>query len=217
MKQGVSFSYEEKGDYIYRNYCLNGKPDPKRRMPMVFNKNTQIYEHEFLSWENLTYCFTDYDKDEEDDYLLHHALQDNKKTSVYIWTRNVEKVLSSYDTIYKTHVEEGTNNFYRVFVMRNGKLSDYFDEDEIMDYYDEQNVPYREGTLGYLMHAEMIDLINGKTIYDKTPYSPLMDINVFHSDPVVSEYGVAGGLIAGLLFGYPIESSIEFVKKNFPY
>lgn len=210
MKNGVTFSYEISNNYILRDYLFNGNKRYDRRMPMRIKRDMPVYEHKYLSWENLTYCFVDRDSDEEDDYLLHHALQDEKKTSVIIWSRNVDDVLGAYDDRFNTYVEKKENGFYRIYVMRKGCLADYFDQDELEDYYDATGAWYNEGAYYFLMEQEMINLVNGKAFYIESAYSPLMDVE--YGDSVTRDFGGAGGLVSGLLLGYPVESSLEFIK-----
>ena len=95
-------------------------------------------------------------------------------------------------------------------------MSDYFDQEELETYYEAQRVDYNDGILDVLMNAEMIDIFKRKmSFYGTTEYFPIMMMD--GSDGIAGSYGAAGGLIAGLLFGYPAESSVSMVKQNLAF
>ena len=220
MKKGISFSKEECDGNIIRCYqkdgriCMDGNGLRKRpRMEIRYSKDTTMYSHRFLSWENLTYAYVEPGEDELDDYLLNHALQDDKKTSVAVYTRRIDEIHNTFSDEYNIEYVEEEDGFYQVFVARKGALKDYFNIEELEEYYESADVPYNEGIVDVLAGAEMIDIFLRKLdFYGTVPYYPIMDME--GGDGIGRSYGAAGGLIAGLLFGYPVESSISMVEQN---
>ncbi len=216
MKKGISFSYEEKGDYIFRIRQVDtsiAENDSNPYCLVRYKKNTKLYEHPFLSWENFTYAYCEPDEEELDDYLLNHALQDNKKTSLIVITKRKEEVFDTFSNDYNVYAEEADDGFFRIFIARKGCLADYFDKDELEDYYNYRKVRYNKDKFDYLFHSEMIDLLLCKTKYNNlVSYNPRMRMD--GKDKIATSYGSTAGLISGLLFGYPIESSISMVEDN---
>ena len=216
MKKGISFSYEENGNYIFRHYLIDksiikNEFDPK--YAVSYQKDIKLFDHPFLSWDNLSYAFCEQDEEELDDYLLNHALQDGKKTNVAVITKRKDDVINTFSKDYNIISNKLETGYHQMFVARKGCLADYFDGDELEDYYDSLNVPYKEGTFNFLLHSEMIDLFSGKVCFNTNiPYSPLMKMD--GSDGIAACYGSAAGLISGLLFGYPVESSISLVNNG---
>ena len=73
---------------------------------------------------------------------------------------------------------------------------------------------YNPGIFYSLFEDQMINLVNGKHTggYNNLPYSPIMRFD--GGDGMAACYGATGPLIAGLLLGYPIESSISLIEVN---
>ena len=121
MKKGISFSYEEKNGIVTRCYQKDGRViqnGPHPIMRIVYSLNQEIYKHPFLSWENLTYAYVEPDEEELDDYLLHHALQDDIKTSVALYTRELKLIEDTFSKDYLLEINKRDGGYYQVFIVR---------------------------------------------------------------------------------------------------
>lgn len=125
--------------------------------------------------------------------------------SDYIWGYNDNQ----YNVASK---EEWKKDYKTVFVARKGCLEDYFDIEEICDWYDDKIPSYKDGVFNYLCRTEMISVMTGgfKHPSKSTPYSPLIP---FYDNEVLRDYGAAGLMVSGLLFGYPLESTVDLIKQ----
>ena len=213
MKKGFAFSYTEKNNVIYRYLLKDGKKNPEYRMYISYPKDLKIFEHPFLSWDNLSYFCDEPDEEGLDDYLLNHALQEGKKTSISVITKKIEEIKDIFAKEYLIHMIPLENGFSRVYVCREGSLADYFNEDALYEYYDKSDVHFNDGVLTILLNTPMIDIFSGKIDFrNNVVYNPIMKMD--GSDGISVTYGGAAGLISGLLFGYPVESSISMIKYN---
>ncbi len=213
MKKGFSFSYIEKNNMIIRHLLKDGRINPYYRMIVKYSKDMELFEHPFLSWDNLSYFCDEPDEDGLDDYLLNHALQEGKKTSISVITKRSEEIKEAFSKEYLIHEIPRENGYSRVYVCRKGSLIDYFDEDSLFDYYEKTGVHFNDGTLTILLNTPMIEIVSGKVDFkNNVVYSPIMRMD--GSDGISVSYGGAAGLISGLLFGYPIESSISMIEYN---
>jgi len=186
----------------------------------VYRYKTQDeYIAPFLSVENLRYYVSLNDTDEEDDYLLYHALQEEKKVAASFWTRNeklIRDVFSDhhlYDVVSKNTWKE---DFKTVFVARKGCLEDYFDIDSIIEWYDKHIAFYNEGVFELMCGEEIINVLTGGFCHPlkSTMYSPFIR---FEGDEVLRDFGAAGLMVSGLLFGYPLESTADLINHLIIY
>ena len=176
-------------------------------------KTRDGYSTQFLSVENLRYSVARNDIDEEDDYLLYHAMQEDKKVACSFWTRNEQLIFhvfsdpNRYNVVSKDTWKKGFKN---VYVARKGCLSDFFDIEEISEWYDEMRIWHNEEVFCSMCEAEIITLLAGgfKLSFMDCYYSPVID---FEGDDVLLYFGAAGLMISGLLFGYPLESTVELI------
>lgn len=213
MKKGFSFDYMEKNNIVYKKLLKDGKVNPDYRMFISYPKNMKIFEHPFLSWDNLSYFCDEPDEEGLDDYLLNHALQEGKKTSISVVTKKADEIKEVFGKEYLIHEIPFENGFSRVYVCRKGSLIDYFDEDALYEYYDQSGVHFNDGVLTILLNTPMIDIASGKINFrNNVVYSPIMRMD--GSDGISVTYGGAAGLVSGLLFGYPVESSISMIENN---
>ena len=94
------------------------------------------FTSQYLSEENLSYCVAEPDEDEEDDYLLNHALQEDKKLCVTFWTKNYGRICHAFSSErYSVTVSDTWSEEYKtVYVARKGVLSDFYDLEQIDEF-----------------------------------------------------------------------------------
>lgn len=165
---------------------------------------TNEYVHPYLHWENLVF----YDeKWEESDAYLHTALDNKLKLCVSIITKDkerVEKELQGYNP--KVICEE--EGLYQIVACREGCLADYFDVDEIIDWYEEHGIYVYN--LEKYFYINMHDLMTGKYIEGDTNFRFTV---AFTKNDFVWQYGRTGFIVIGLLLGYPLEATYNLLKK----
>ena len=172
---------------------------------------------EYLSVENLRYYSALNDTDEEDDYLLYHALQKNKKVSCSFWTRNEQLIRDTFQdqTRYCVVSKDARRKGFKVvFVARRGCLKDYFDTEEICDWYDACGINYNYALFEMMCDTEIITVLSGGFCHPlkSTIYNPIIDIE--EGDRVLWDFGAAGLMVSGLLFGYPLESTADLIRSR---
>lgn len=98
-------------------------------------------------------------------------------------------------------------------VAKEGTLRDYYDIEAVMDVYDENGITYNDAIVGMMADVPLIFLLTRKyTDYDNRVYDPYFDMEDDAND-VLKTYKAAGMIIAGLLFGYPLEATISEIHK----
>ena len=167
-----------------------------------------VFNSPYLSWENLNYCGGwHYDED-----YLYTAVQKGKKVCAGLKFGS-EKDLNDYvDTIDKEkyyYVDKSweyigwDNKIHRWNLMdisRKGKLSDYYNFDELNKYYSSLGFPLDWIDFDFfndLFNSEIIDLINGSK-----------DFSYSFAGKFIEE-----DIITGLLLGYPIESTVSYIQE----
>lgn len=179
-------------------------------------KTQEEYTTDYLSVENLRYYKALNDIDEEDDYLLNHALQENKRVSCSFWTRNellIRDTFSDRNRYSVVSKDAWKKGFKTVFVARKGCLNDYFNIEEISDWYDARGINYNYGVFEIMCNTEMITVMSGGFSHPSKSmiYSPIMDIG---GDDILWSFGAAGLMVSGLLFGYPLESTVDLIRSR---
>lgn len=180
------------------------------------------YKNQYLSDENLSYyvSFCDVVENEEetdkDQYLLHHALQENKKLCVSFRTHNSAEILNVFkDDRYVCSEPRNVKNDNRkdITVVRTGTLSDYYNINEILQWYIDNCRAYIDRELIRDMAAQQLsEIAFGKYIYRGVKYNYVM---YFGGDEVLHTYGPAALVISGLLLGYPLESTKSVIESIF--
>ena len=173
------------------------------------------YKHPLLSTENLSYSVTENDEDEEDDdgYLL-GSVKANKKICATFWTSHPEKIVEAYSgsdlychEILNTWKEEYKN----VVIAKNGTMRDFYDLDEILDWYTANNqININESIIEQAFDTPIIDIAVGR-FSPLGPYNYVMDFN--SPDVTLQKYKAAGLVISGLLLGYPLEATNDLIKS----
>lgn len=185
-----------------------------------YRSNTYYYNTQYLSWENARYMYADARKEEADEYLLYRALQEEKKLCASFYTKNEESIVGVFDEdkydIYvrklKSEIHKG---FSIVCVTRKGCLADYFDIELIEDIYNENYIA--TGVLGCMENEPLINFFNGKCKLSGVEFDTYIDTGNPEEDAVLKAFGPSALIITGLLYGYPIESTLRIATRIFPY
>lgn len=81
-----------------------------------------------------------------------------------------------------------------------------------MNVYDNNEINYNDGIVDMLAKVPMDSLLTQNYRYEGIIYDPYFDLEE-DLNGVLRKYKSAGMIIAGLLFGYPIEATICEIEK----
>ena len=210
VKDGIKIGFKDGNAYI------EGGDFPIRK----FVDNQYGYISQYISWENASYIYAEKGQEETDHYLLKHALQEGKKLCVSFYTKDVQKISrvfndgEKYDVFVREATSDEHKGFSYVHVARKGCLADYYDIDWIDDIY--QNEGNRTGYLIALENTPLIDFFNGNCKSSEVEFSTYMDTSNPIEDNVLKEFGPSALIITGLLYGYPIETTMKALLYTFP-
>ncbi len=212
MKKDVIISEEANGEYT----VVTIKKLFENKTTQYKYKTANKYESPYLSLENLSYHISLRNEDETDDYLLNHALQENKKLCVSFFTNTpevIENVFNNHERYSVLIRETGKPDLSKLAVVsRKGCLKDYFDMDDIVDWYERQGITVVDSILESMMDEEMITLLSGE--YEHPVVKAKYDFIIrFEGDEVLQNLKAEGLIVTGLLLGYPLESTADLIKE----
>lgn len=154
------------------------------------------YEHPMLSWYNLLFCSNNYEPTTDHDYM-NLAVQSGQKTAATIYLNynspEGQKLIESMPS----NCEAMPYGDTMIYMYHKGKLSDFFDYEQIRDYYQ------KYGCYG----------IDWNIVYDYFQ----KDLSFFGNE---SECGFSlqsgqtneQSIITGLVLGYPVASTARWIK-----
>ena len=89
---------------------------------------------------------------------------------------------------------------------------DYFNIEEIIDWYERQGITIEDAILERLFDVEMIELCSGESGLNilQSKYNPIIS---FEGDGVTRDYQAEGLAASGLLFGFPLESTASLINR----
>ena len=157
--------------------------------------------------------------EEGDTFNVEHSFQPKeqhveRKLCVSFYTRNYENILKMYpETDYNIQCKDiGKDPYREVYVARKGCLSDYYNIDEIDEWYTMKGINLNSRLFEDLCEVEMIDLIYGEyqTSYCVVDFSIKMNFDEF--DDSLLAYQNEGVAVTGLLLGYPLESTSNLIE-----
>lgn len=172
---------------------------PSKEVNRITYKNTGTeYSHRFLSWYNLIFCSAGCSCAPDYKYMT-YAVQQGKKTAATVYLdpdsnegkKLVRDLPVDCDSVpYKETM---------IYVFHKGCLADYFSLDEIRAFYD-------------LHHVCGID-------WDKVEFLFAQPLSYFGDEDKCGFSLQTGGsrtelVVTGLLLGYPVESTISFIKNS---
>lgn len=176
------------GDYFIRDYRFN-------------NTHGIEFSSPYVSWENLN-CCNGWHYDEQ--YLI-SAVQENRKICAGIGFKNTEEMnayIGGIDKEKYDYIDRSWNNgpyrINQIDFVRKGRLRDYFDLDEIIEFYELLGLGWDyvdTDRFMELFNADLLDLINDNKSFE---YSSIYKTT-------------AEDIITGLLLGYPLESTVGII------
>lgn len=198
--QAIRYDYKNSSrvDYVKEGFKFRS---------YFFDKVTPVYESPYLSWANLD-CCGGWAYDES---YLQTAVQSGKKLYAGMFF-----YISQYGSIAKTKdaVSEFLENIpsdcvggleeqpigiaLSFYVCRKGSLSDYFNLNEVLDYYERLGVLIDDTIRSTVQKLASIEISKFATKDAPFDYS--------------EAYDTASLIVTGLLFGYPIESTASIIQ-----
>lgn len=149
------------------------------------------YKNKYMNTENAASRFND---ERYRDYVLYHAIQEDKRLCVGISVKDrmeLTKIKSTFnDSItYITTDYQGSGELY-LEMCRRGSLNDFYVFDQIIDEYEKNGVSFSDSeksSIKEYMEYELLDLMSGRYFDYKFP------TELWHY------------AIIGMMFGYPID------------
>ncbi|MCI8991197.1 MAG: hypothetical protein HFG80_00480 [Eubacterium sp.] len=196
--------------YVYR-----GKKDGRSAVSIYYTENggeeiwvrdffydeqAAAYQSEYLSWYNLIFCSNFYGPIPVVSYM-NHAVQQGKKLAATVYPVDANDYMSILKETaqdyycFPYHTEEYALLMY---ISRKGTLNDYFDKDKIVEVYK---------NCGIELDTEKVDRYFS---WELSRFGKEEESGVLLHDC----RGTEELLAVGLLFGYPIESTIALLKKD---
>ncbi len=192
---------EEKGSVTvtltYQFPQMEEVPCKKIFFPIAAEK----YQNSLLSWYNLICCSNNYGPIPVVDYM-NTAVQNGKKLAATVYPDTMDDYMQMIRTLdadnYYCCPYHPTEYKYMLYVSKKGTLADYFDYEVLKNLYEECGVSldwekikeYFSQELNYFANEDVCDiqLHNGACPEDL--------------------------MITGLLFGYPVESTVALINKT---
>lgn len=149
------------------------------------------YKNKYMNTENAASRFND---ERYRDYVLYHAIQEDKRLCVGISVKDrmeLTKIKSTFNDnmTYITTDYEGSGELY-LEMCRKGCLNDFYSYDQIIEEYEKNGVFFDEDEKENIkkhMECELLDLMSGRFFDYKFPTA-------------LWNYA-----IIGMMFGYPID------------
>ncbi len=158
------------------------------------------YDSPWLSWYNLICCSNNYGPIPVVSYM-NTSVQNGKKLAATIYPESAGDYMNILaevgDTFYcfPYHVREYE---FMLYISRKGTLSDYFDMDVILEIYESCEVS--------LDRARMHDYFSRElSWFGNEEQCPIELHNCIGEEELA---------VTGLLFGYPVESTIALIRKT---
>lgn len=196
MYQTNSCVVEKETDDIYTSisiyYSRFGNPTVKK---IQYRHIGEEYLHPFLSWYNLIFCSNNYGPSPDYEYM-HRAVQEGKKTAATVY---LEPGSEKGKRLVNTLPEDCGSLPYgesMIYVFHKGCLSDFFDFEKIQSIY--------------MKHGAYVDWNSVKGYFEK-------DLSFFGDEQTCGFSLQSGGnkeqtIITGLILGYPVESTIAYLR-----
>ena len=196
---GYDLSYlvkkEIRDSYVYIHIIETsfGRNNPIRTVKYKFIGADFISP--FINWYNVLFCSNEYGPAPDYDYM-NRAVQEGRKTAATLYLRHGSQSRKMIRETLPVDCRAQSYDEDMLYVYHKGKLNDYFDFSEI------QNVYTRHGVYG-INWAKVQD-------YFKVPIS-------FFGDEEKCGFSLQSGgdyeetIIKGLVLGYPVESTVEYL------
>lgn len=158
------------------------------------------YEHPWLSWYNLICCSNNYGPIPVVSYM-NYAVQNDKKLAATIYPETAAeymKILADVGDEYYCFPYHPKEYRYMMFLSRKGTLADYFELDRILEVY---------SVCGVSLDRQKMESYFGQELswFGNEEECPIEIHNCLGEEELAT---------VGLLFGYPVESTIALIQKT---
>ncbi|MCR5666800.1 MAG: hypothetical protein K6G01_08205 [Eubacterium sp.] len=196
--------------YVYRmkkdgrncvslSYIEEGKEEVWFR-DFFYDDEAAAYQSEYLSWYNLIFCSNNYGPIPVVKYM-NHAVQEGKKVAATVYPVDSNEYMNIMRETFEDYycfpynVEEYSLMLY---ISKKGTLNDYFDKDAILKVYQDCGIELNRERMDELFAMELKDFAKKETCGF-----------MLHEC-----YGSENLAVLGLLFGYPVESTVALLKDD---
>lgn len=158
------------------------------------------YQSPYLSWYNLICCSNNYGPIPVVPYM-NRAVQDGKKVAATVYpidTQEYMQIIAETAEDYYCFPFNTEEYQYMLFLSKKGTLADYFDLDQILSVYQESGLNLDEEKMRDLFSREL-------SWFGKPEECPIEIHNCLGDEELAS---------VGLLFGYPVESTIALLHRT---
>ncbi len=158
------------------------------------------YDSPYLSWYNLICCSNNYGPVPVVDYM-NQAVQNGKKIAATVYPHTAQEYMQMIADLgeeyycYPYHTREYQ---YMLYVSKKGTLGDYFDLEQLLDVYASCDIKLDEKKMRDYFSREL-------------SYFGNEEICPIQLHDCVGQEELA---VTGLLFGYPVESTIALQKRT---
>jgi hypothetical protein len=180
-------------------YSEEGGPEQWVR-DFLYDDEAAAYQNKYLSWYNLIFCSNFYGPIPVVKYM-NHAVQEDKKVAATVYpvdsTEYMGILRETFEDYYclPYHPDEYGMLMY---VSKKGTLNDYFDKDAVVAVYQNCGIELDMAKVDDYFSWELNRFAN-----EQTSGVMLHDCR-----------GTEELLVVGLLFGYPVESTIALLKDD---
>lgn len=158
------------------------------------------YKSPYLSWYNLICCSNNYGPIPVVSYM-NYAVQNDKKVAATIYPDTASEYMAIIAEVgenyycYPYHPKEYR---YMLYISKKGKLSDFFDLSRILAVYKKSGVTLDLQKMEYYFDQEL-------SWFGNEEACPVEIHNCIGDEELA---------VVGLLFGYPVESTIALIQKT---
>ena len=167
---------------------------------LFFPACAEGYDSPYLSWYNLICCSNNYGPIPVVSYM-NYAVQNGKKIAATIYPDSASDymtILAETGEEYYCYPYHPREYRYMLYISRKGKLSDYFDLERLLGVYEASRVTLDSETMRFYFDQELSWFGNEE----------LCSIELHDC------LGQEALATVGLLFGYPVESTIALIRKT---
>jgi len=160
-------------------------------------KNTKVsYESPYISWENLNQC----NGWQASENYIKTAVQTGKKICALIVVNTHEELqdyINGLPDECGLYWEKHNLHFYRFWIYRKGCLLDFYDIEKVLGLYNEHGFHFRTDVIHKYASMQIEDIV--KSLLNVNPMEVFLEVEEF--------------VIKGLMYGYPIESTVSLLHE----
>ncbi len=191
---------DEEKHVIELSYQFQGQEEAFVFKRIFYSEEAAAFESPYLSWYNLVFCSNNYGPIPIISYM-NNAVQQGKKIAATVYptdSREYLKIIQETEEGYYCFPYNPREYQYMLYVSRKGTLSDYFELEKLLPVYESCGVPLNQKKMEEYFAEELSWFGN----LEKCP----IDIHNCIGNEELA--------VVGLLFGYPVESTIALLRKE---